>query len=383
MSRCPPRLSRSSRVAILLTCLPTLAAAQATFEVVADISPLLAGGPMVMGGLVRGGDGALYGMNHNVGTTGSCGLVYRLAPDHTLSVLHDFTSVEGCFPLGDLVVGPDGQLWGTAAIGGDEGFGTVFKVALDGTLTRVHSFSSSDGAGGTPRSGLLLGPDGFFYGTTGAGGVGQGAIYRVSPSGSFQQLATGFDSRAALIAGADGRLYGTGRNTQGLSRVFAVTTAPAVGVEVLHTFPAVEDFPNPTTFPEGSSLRRRIGPGARRTLVWHRAGRRTAGLGRRYDLPHHHEWRGLGPQGVRTRRRHLSARPDAVGGDDARQRWPVVRRHICRRRRRRVFYRINPATGVYTVLHTIQGCCSTQEARPLEWSPGVFYYPGCRVRSTA
>jgi uncharacterized repeat protein (TIGR03803 family) len=380
MSFCLRRVRRCISIAFVLTFLPALAEAQATLQVVADLSTIggAGGTHSFLGGLVRGADGALYGTVHQDHLAVGCGFIYRLAPDHTLSVLHDLTYVEGCFPIGDLTVGPDGQLWGTAATGGDEGVGTVFKVALDGAFTRVRSFSVSEVAGVGPRAGLLLGPDGNFYGTTGGelgSHPGAGAVFRISPTGSFQQLATEVDSRAALVVGPDGRLYGTGRDAEGRSNVFAVSMA-SVGVTVLHTFPAVETPPNPTIYPEGSSLEGELvqGPDGHLYGTARVGGPQASDEGtifrittsgvvsvlKAFEQGDGSYQFGAAPfAGMTLGSDGLLYGIASAGGFQA-----------------GVFYRVNPANGVYSALLLIQSCCATQEARPFESSPGVFYYPG-------
>ena len=84
----------------------------------------------------------------------------------------------------------------------------------------LHTFGTvEDGGvanygGANPASGLLLGPDGAFYGTTTYGGAhARGVIYRLSPDGVFSVLhdinatTDGWDAYR-LIAAPDGKLYG-------------------------------------------------------------------------------------------------------------------------------------------------------------------------------
>ena len=63
-----------------------------------------------------------------------------------------------------LVQGLDGNLYGTAFQGGTFSQGTVFKVTPTETVTHDLQFRLQYGA--APYAGLVLGTDGNFYGTT-------------------------------------------------------------------------------------------------------------------------------------------------------------------------------------------------------------------------
>ena len=72
-------------------------------------------------------------------------------------------------PKTSLVQGSDGSFFGTTFAGGAGDSGTVFKVTTNGVLTTLVSFN---GGNGRSPNGLTLGADGNFYGTTYAGGAG-------------------------------------------------------------------------------------------------------------------------------------------------------------------------------------------------------------------
>ena len=111
------------------------------------------------------------------------GTIFKLTPDGVLTTLHSFNRTDGTNPSGTLVQGRDGFFYGTTQAGGASvncsgGCGTIFKVSPAGALTSLHSFSGRDGE--TPYAGLLKGSDGFFYGTTVDGGTyGYGTIFRM------------------------------------------------------------------------------------------------------------------------------------------------------------------------------------------------------------
>ena len=57
-------------------------------------------------------------------------------------------------------------------------YGSVFKITRAGVLTTLVSFKNDDGA--TPTSPLLLGSDGNLYGTTSEGGTfGMGTVFKI------------------------------------------------------------------------------------------------------------------------------------------------------------------------------------------------------------
>ena len=107
--------------------------------------------------------------------------------------LHDFNcAIEGCGPtyVSLLAQGRDGNLYGTASFGGALGFGTVFKITPTGTMTTLYTFNGTDGL--YPYGGLVLGTDGDFYGTTQSNLVGQlsesGTLFKITPNGVLTTL---------------------------------------------------------------------------------------------------------------------------------------------------------------------------------------------------
>ncbi len=140
--------------------------------------------------LVQGNDGDLYGTTHiggNLGCNGEgdgCGTVFKITSAGALTTLHIFcsqvTCLDGEYPVAGLVLGNDGNFYGTTIAGGSYNAGTVFKMTPSGVLTTLHSFCSqpycTDGRGGT--GGLLQAPNGIFYGTTEGGGTdGDGTVF--------------------------------------------------------------------------------------------------------------------------------------------------------------------------------------------------------------
>jgi len=180
--------------------------------------------------LTQGNDGNLYGTTVGGGTNGGYGTVFKMTTNGLLTSLVSFAYTNGAFPYSTLTMGNDGNFYGTIfGIGG--GFGTVFRVTTNGVLATLVFFNNTNGA--NPHTGLTLGNDGDLYGTTAFGGTnnGYGTIFKMTTNGVLTSLVSfnntnGAYPRSALIPGNDGNFYGTtyfgGSNSQGT--VFKVTT---------------------------------------------------------------------------------------------------------------------------------------------------------------
>ena len=120
-----------------------------------------------------------------------------MTPAGTLTTLHNFTGPEGNGPYyAPLVLGHDGNYYGTTYLGGANSSGNVFKMTPTGNVTNLYSFCSQQPPyctdGSVPYAGLTLGNDGNFYGTTTFGGNGPqydaGVIFKITPSGGYTVL---------------------------------------------------------------------------------------------------------------------------------------------------------------------------------------------------
>jgi uncharacterized repeat protein (TIGR03803 family) len=167
-------------------------------------------------GLALGPDGALYGTATAGGAFGA-GVVFRITLAGDYGLLHSFSGTDGRAPRARLTLGPDGQFYGTTEGGGTAGQGTVFRMDLQGNVTTVHSFAGGAKDGAQPIGPVIVGRDGRLYGTTSAGGVnGKGTVYRIGPKGHAQVLhsfaSDGIDGTApwsGLLQASNGRFYGT------------------------------------------------------------------------------------------------------------------------------------------------------------------------------
>ncbi len=199
-------------------------------------------GAYPVGTLVQGTDGNLYGTTKSGGTANSGGTVFQVTPNGTLTILHSFGSQQdGAEPLAGLVQAADGNFYGTTLYGGTGGYGTVFKVTSDGSLSTLHSFAVADGY--QPYARLIQGADGNFYGTTVYGGSSNsGTAFQITPGGTlatlhgFRNLGEGRKPYAGLVQATDGNFYGTTREggSAGYGTVFKIT--PQGTLTTLHNF---------------------------------------------------------------------------------------------------------------------------------------------------
>jgi uncharacterized repeat protein (TIGR03803 family) len=68
-------------------------------------------------------------------------------------------------PLGGLTLASDGNFYGTTVDGGSTDSGTIFRMTPQGTVTVLHNFTGADGQG--PSKSLVQALDGSLYGLTG------------------------------------------------------------------------------------------------------------------------------------------------------------------------------------------------------------------------
>jgi uncharacterized repeat protein (TIGR03803 family) len=129
-------------------------------------------------GVIQASDGNFYGVTPSGGANGlGWGVVYKMTPTHQVTVLHDFTDgSDGAAPVGTLVQATDGSLYGVTVGGGAFGAGVLFRISMAGEFTVLHDFQSSTGV--YPLA-LIQHTNGFLYGITQDGGnEGKGVFYR-------------------------------------------------------------------------------------------------------------------------------------------------------------------------------------------------------------
>lgn len=210
------------------------------------------------GGVTMDRQGNLYGTTSQGGTYGK-GTIYKIDTLGRMSVLHEFSDLEGWDPLGALLLDNYGNLYGTTYFRYGA-WGIVFELKPSGNFKVLHAFGHDqlyDGA--YPGSGLILDRVGNLYGTTyGAGRWGWGAVFKVdSRTGietvlySFEIGIDGSHPTCKLLMDSEGNLYGTTDfgGTFGSGTVFRLDPS---GVEtVLYNF---GEWPSPDGYQPTSEL---------------------------------------------------------------------------------------------------------------------------------
>jgi len=159
----------------------------------------------IYGTTVAGGD---YGL----------GTVFKIDSNGVETVLHSFSgSSDGANPYAGLVLDNLGNLYGTTENGGTSGNGTIFQIDVAGNETVLHSFAGAPIDGTDPKARLLLGRDGNLYGTTFSGGSGgAGTVFKFDLTANAETILYNFEGNldggnpfGGVTQDANGVLYGT------------------------------------------------------------------------------------------------------------------------------------------------------------------------------
>ena len=164
--------------------------------------------------LLVGTDGNLYGTTFYGGTYNG-GTVFQFSPSSkkikTLFAFH-----TEWYPAGPLTQGVDGALYGTLSSGGTGDTGAVYRITTGGTYKVLYNFSTAGTTDGKyPYGGVVQGSDKFLYGVASAGGTnGVGTLFKISTTGTgFTVLhhfatTTGDTPYPALMLHTNGTIYG-------------------------------------------------------------------------------------------------------------------------------------------------------------------------------
>lgn len=206
--------------------------------------------------MILGSDGSLYGVSLYGGKSPGQGSIFRVTLDGKFSGVYAFPQHVGENP-NSIAQSSDGNLFGTAANGGEYGHGTFFRISTTGELKGLHAFCSQPNCldGAFPLS-AIQGRDGNFYGTTVQGGAhGAGAIYELTAAGNYRVLYSFCSLRycddggdpLSIVQDNDGNFFGAGYGDGGFQKfgtVFEFTAAHQF--RVLHSFNPLVDGGDPS-----------------------------------------------------------------------------------------------------------------------------------------
>jgi len=207
--------------------------------------------PFYAGIISQGQDGNLYSAGYGGGGLQG-GATFRMTPGGVITPLWDFANNgDGAIPTGGLILGTDGNFYGTTYDGGFglTPYGTIFQMTPSGGLSTLYDFQDgNDGA--LPEAPPVEGLDGNYYGTNcpscnGPIATGSGSIYVITPppSSTFSVVYPfdgihGSEPMAPLILGTDGKFCGVtgygGTNGCSCGVIFKVT--PTGNLTVLYNF---------------------------------------------------------------------------------------------------------------------------------------------------
>lgn len=187
----------AAMTSLVVLGLAALAQAQ-TFTTLYNFTGGSDGGNPVAG-VIQGNVGDLYGTaagggDFNCDPQNGCGVVYKLDAAGRETVLHTFSGSDGAYPVTPVTRDEAGNMYGTTDGGGSSsgcgsyGCGTVFKIDSAGNETVLYSFTGGlDGC--FPDQGVIRDKAGNLYGTTAAFSCsGSGTIFKVDSAGKFTLL---------------------------------------------------------------------------------------------------------------------------------------------------------------------------------------------------
>jgi uncharacterized repeat protein (TIGR03803 family) len=159
--------------------------------------------------------GNLYGTTVNGGTAGD-GTVYEIAKgSSTLTTVASFDGANGANPVAGVTLDAQGNLYGTTVYGGAGQVGTVWEIAKGtDTITTLGSFNVANGR--EPQGGVTLDAQGNLYGTAYIGGSADtGTVWEIVNGSNTISTLTSLSGTSGYPVGgvaldAQGNLYGSG-----------------------------------------------------------------------------------------------------------------------------------------------------------------------------
>jgi len=219
--------------------------------------------PLPFAAMTLAMSGDFYGTSQSGGANGE-GMVFKVSTKGNFQTVYSFCNqpscADGASPDVSLVLGTDGNFYGTTSDRGANNGGTVFKITTEGILTTLYSFCSLPGcADGSSPKGLIQASDGGFFGTTYYGGGtsdnctgGCGTVFRTTPDGSLTTLyrfcvqtncPDGNSPMGGLVQATNGNFYGTTSGADCVNgecgTVFEIT--PAGNLTTLYHFSGSDD----------------------------------------------------------------------------------------------------------------------------------------------
>jgi uncharacterized repeat protein (TIGR03803 family) len=187
-------------------------------------------------GLVLGADGNFYGTTSNGGAEGG-GTFFRVTPGGAFTKINDLPSRPFSYFGQQLVLGGDGNFYDRTLPQPD----TVMQLTPTGLLTTIADLTAAGAP--WPYQGdlpLVSAADGNLYGVTSSGGAnGRGTAFKLTTSGTLTFIAD-FDvpdsGPAELINGGDGNFYGLITSQHYPSQEAAFKMTPAGEVTIIHVF---------------------------------------------------------------------------------------------------------------------------------------------------
>jgi len=168
-----------------------------------------------VGTLIQVPSGELYGTANNGGAF-DLGVIFKYdVSNNVLTTLMDFDGLNnGSYPQ-DLVIGPNGRVYGMCTNGGSNNMGVLFELdPITNNFTKKLDFDEI--SGGQPQGGLTLASNGKFYGSTtsGGGSYGQGTLFEFNSDLNAYSKKVELNSiignyiNGSLIEAPNGNLYG-------------------------------------------------------------------------------------------------------------------------------------------------------------------------------
>jgi hypothetical protein len=212
--------SQTDTVSYTVTDQNNTIVSQGTTTVSLDGGPILqtplayfdnSNGQGLYGDVIFEENGNLYG-TASLGGTSNGGTVYEIVNSGgtyavSPTVLANLTSaISGDYPATGLIADSSGDLFGVTESGGPGGDGTVFEIVntstgFAATPTVLASFSSD--TGGNPQGGLTMDSHGDLFGTTYLGGAGgAGTVFEIL------NTSTGYAATPTVLANFDNSTLG-------------------------------------------------------------------------------------------------------------------------------------------------------------------------------